>query len=225
MGLMTRFLRFFFRHFYHEFAWTYDFVAAVVSIGRWNHWIDSALPFVVGRRVLEIGHGPGHLQERLRLRHPGLIVGLDESPHMGRLSRNRLLKAGIPSLNLTRALAQSLPFEDGAFDVVVSTFPAEYIFERQTMQEVRRVLAAGGRFVVVPAAWIVGRKVLDRSAAWLFRATRQAPEFPPALMGERLRLSFEQNGFSPEFQTVELRSSEVLIVVAHPKSPNAMNEV
>ena len=65
MGLMTRFLRFFFRHFYHEFAWTYDFVAAVVSIGRWNQWIDSALPFVQGRRVLEIGHGPGHLQEHL----------------------------------------------------------------------------------------------------------------------------------------------------------------
>ena len=143
MGLMTRFLRFFFRHFYHEFAWSYDFVAAVVSIGRWNQWIDSALPFVQGRRVLEIGHGPGHLQEHLRLRHPGLIVGLDESPHMGRLSRNRLLKAGIPLPNLTRALAQSLPFQDGAFDVVVSTFPAEYIFEHQTMHEVRRVLDRG----------------------------------------------------------------------------------
>jgi hypothetical protein len=87
------------------------------------------------------------------------------------------------------------------------------------------VLAAGGRFVVVPAAWIVGRKMLDRIAAWLFRTTRQAPEFSPAVMGERLRLSFEQGGFAPEFQTVELRSSEVLIVIAYPKSPYVMNEV
>jgi hypothetical protein len=48
---MREFLRFFFHHFYHGFAWTYDFVAAVVSIGRWQHWGFAALPHLRGPRV------------------------------------------------------------------------------------------------------------------------------------------------------------------------------
>ena len=215
MQAMRRFLRFFFRHFYHRFAWSYDFVAAFVSIGRWNDWIDCALPYIEGRRVLEIGHGPGHLQERLQAQLPGMIVGLDESSQMGRLAKSRVLKAGYPNVKLTRAIAESLPFPESAFDVVVSTFPAEYIFEKQTMGEVRRVLCQGGRFIVLPAAWIAGRRMLDRSAAWLFRATNQAPSFPPAALSERLRATFEDGGFTPEFQTVEIRSSVVLVVIAH----------
>jgi len=225
MRPITRFLRFFFRHFYHEFAWTYDFVAAFVSIGRWNDWIDCALPFVEGKRVLEIGHGPGHLQEHLRMHRSSVIVGLDESSQMGRLARGRLVKAGYWDINLARAMAQSLPFQEGAFDVVASTFPAEYIFEARTMDEVRRVLGEGGRFVVVPAAWIGGRKMLDRTAAWLFRVTNQSPESPPAVMSERLRVAFEQAGFTPEFETVEVRSSNVLIVVARPYSLQVLDEV
>ena len=40
---MRKLLRFFFHHFYHNFAWTYDFVAALVSVGRWNEWVFAAL--------------------------------------------------------------------------------------------------------------------------------------------------------------------------------------
>jgi ubiquinone/menaquinone biosynthesis C-methylase UbiE len=211
---MTRFLRFFFWHFYHGFAWTYDTVAAVVSIGRWNDWINCVLPYVKGRRVLEIGHGPGHLQTSLHQDETRLLVGLDESPQMGRLARSRLLKAGHARINLTRGMAQVLPFKSGSFDDVVSTFPAEYIFESATLYEVRRVLADGGRFIVLPAAWILGRKVIDRSAAWLFRTTQQAPVFPPEVMSRRLQAVFQDAGFKPEFETSEMRASQVLIVIA-----------
>ena len=214
MQSIRRFLRFFFRHFYHGFAWAYDFVAAFVSIGRWNDWVDCALPYVQGHRVLELGHGPGHLQKLLRSEHTGLVAGLDESSQMGLLAKKRLLKAGYPNINLTRSIAQSLPFAEAAFDVVVSTFPAEYIFEKETMIEVRRVLCRGGRFIVLPAAWIIGQKMLDRSAAWLFRATDQAPKFAPTVLSERLRGAFDEGGFTPEFQTVQIRSSVVLVIIA-----------
>ncbi len=213
MALLRRFLRFFFRHFYHGFAWTYDLVAGVVSIGRWNDWIRGAVPYVQGDRVLEIGHGPGHLQLDLR-RSGRMVIGLDESQQMGRLARNRLARAGFNDLDLVRGMAQRLPFPSQAFDTVVSTFPAEYIFEPETISEIRRVLWDGGRYVLLPAAWIVGRKTLDRAAAWLFRATHQAPQFPGDVYACRLLPQLEEAGFQAGYEIVEIRSSEVLVVIA-----------
>ncbi len=213
MGLLRRFLRFFFWHFYHGFAWTYDFVAGVVSIGRWNDWVRGALPYVRGDRVLEIGHGPGHLQVELR-RSGRIVVGLDESGQMGHLARNRLERAGFRDLNLVRGIAQRLPLPSQAFDTVVSTFPAEYIFEEETIAEIRRVLRNGGRYVLLPAAWIVGQKTLDRAAAWLFRATHQAPQSPGDVYARRLLPQLEKAGFQPEYEIVEIRSSQVLVVIA-----------
>jgi len=214
VSLLSRFLRFFFWHFYHGFAWTYDSVAAVVSIGRWDDWIRSVLPFVRGRRVLEVGHGPGHLQLYLRQADLGLIAGIDESPQMAHLASSRLRAAGYSSLNLARGLGQSLPFADGSFDTVVSTFPTEYIFRQSSMLDVKRVLATGGRFIVLPAAWIIGRKAADKLAAWLFRVTNQAPRQPAEVVGARLRAGFEAAGFSPVVETIEIRSSTVLVIVA-----------
>jgi ubiquinone/menaquinone biosynthesis C-methylase UbiE len=46
---------------YHQFAFTYDAVAWFVSLGQWQAWGQAALKRVRGPRVLEIGHGPGHL--------------------------------------------------------------------------------------------------------------------------------------------------------------------
>jgi len=97
---MKTLLRFFFRLLYHQFAFTYDLVAATVSLGRWKDWVLSVLPFIQGTRVLEIGHGPGHLQRAL-LEQNLLAVGIDESSQMGRLAKRNLRrffhsKAGAP---------------------------------------------------------------------------------------------------------------------------------
>ncbi|NMC80811.1 MAG: hypothetical protein GYA59_15725, partial [Chloroflexi bacterium] len=39
-------LKVFFDLLYHSFAWTYDGVAAVVSLGRWKGWVYSVIPFL-----------------------------------------------------------------------------------------------------------------------------------------------------------------------------------
>ena len=214
-GLLRALLRFFFRHFYHEFAWTYDAVASIVSLGRWNDWVDTALDFVQGSRVLELGHGPGHLQARLQQSGPMHIVGIDESSDMGKLARARLRKAGTTTSQLVRGLGQTLPFADGTFDTVLATFPTEYVFEQVTLLEIRRVLVSGGRLVIIPAAWIVGSDMLDRLAAWTFRATGQAPAAPATAFAQRLRRPFEDAGFQVDFQVARIKSSEVLIVIAN----------
>ncbi len=204
-------LRFLFYHFYHAFAWTYDFVAALVSVGHWQAWVLTALPYLDGPRVLEIGHGPGHLQ--VAIRKKGLIAfGLDESRQMGKMAFSRLLHAGLPTA-LSRGYAQFLPFELGCFEDVVATFPTEYIFDVRTLAEVRRVLRPGGKLIVMPMAWIGGKRFTDRAAAWLFRITHQNSELTESAR-DRLEVYFTEAGFEVQIEIVEKGSSTVLVIVA-----------
>jgi len=163
MRLIARLLTFFYRLLYHSFAFAYDAVAAVVSFGQWIDWIRTTLPYVQGACVLEIGHGPGHLQSILneatgtpQASSSLFVAGLDESAQMGRITRRRLVRAGIGSPRLARSLAQAIPFQADAFDTVVSTFPSIFIFQMDTLAEVHRVLRteAGSLFYLPP-----GRKI------------------------------------------------------------------
>ncbi len=229
---MKTLLRLFFRLLYHQFAFTYDLVAATVSFNRWKDWVMSVIPFIEGRQILEIGHGPGHLQRVLLSR--GLVaVGIDESAQMGRLAKLNLTREAFPRpravsplpkalfsqvaytlANLTRGVAQQLPFSNEAFDTVVATFPAEYIFDPQTLTEAHRVLVPGGRFVILPGAVIIGRGGLDRLLAWLFRITGETPPNLSEILHERPKEPFAKAGFQLEIHEVNVKSSLVFIMLA-----------
>jgi len=213
MRLSQRFMRFFFHHFYHSLAWSYDFVAAVVSIGRWNSWIRTVLPFVRGKNILEIGPGPGHLQRLLREQNY-CSIGLDESPQMIRLAKRRLEKANHQTAKLVRGLAQTLPFPEAEFDSVISTFPSDYIFDPNTLSGIHRVLRRDGRFILMPAAWIVGRKLWDKAAAWLFRVTGEAPNNIREVVETRAVQPLKQAGFNVEVRELEIQASTVMIILA-----------
>jgi len=212
------FLRFFFRLLYHQFAFTYDLVAAAVSFNRWKDWVMSVLPFIEGKRILEIGHGPGHLQ-RILLSRNLFTVGIDESAQMGRLAKRNLrrsvLSARSPQLvdyaqiNLTRGIAQQLPFRNNAFDMVVATFPTEYITDPNTLAEVKRCLSDRGRLITLPAA-IPKNPFLD----WLFRVTHQSPSEAVDIVETRFREPFVRAGFRTEIKILDVKSGSLLIVVA-----------
>ena len=222
---MKSILRLFFRLLYHELAFTYDLVAAAVSFNRWKDWVLSVLPFIEGKRVLEIGHGPGHLQ-RILLSRNLFAVGIDESKQMGRLAKRNLTRraslrssqqANFPSssepaytqINLTRGIGQHLPFPSESFDTILATFPTEYITESATLAEVKRCLSDGGKFIVLPVAWPKNR-LLD----WLFKVTSQSPTEAMEVVKSRLREPFVEAGFKTEIRTVDVQSSTLLIVLA-----------
>ncbi len=201
---MKAFLRLFFRLLYHQFAFAYDVVALAVSFNRWNDWVREVLPFIEGKRILELGHGPGHLQRLLR-RDGWLAIGIDESAQMGRLARRNT--SG--NARLTRGLAQRLPFPNESFDTIVSTFPSEYIFDLRTLAEAWRCLLPGGSLIVLPVAFPKNR-YLD----WLYKITGERPAESVEVFQKRARKPFEDAGFSTTTRIVELQSSQLIVILA-----------
>ena len=173
---------------YEEFAVTYDAVSWLVSMGQWSAWRRVALRYLPDTgdtgplRVLEIGFGTGELLLELAKRRIS-AVGLERSAPMHKIAAAKLSQRGL-SLPRVRALAQAIPLRDQTFDVILSTFPAPYILDAQTLQECVRILRKpepatnlpGGRLIIV-GLWVRGdnslwHKVMpffygQPNAAWL----------------------------------------------------------
>lgn len=211
MSLLLILLRPLYYLLYHQFAWTYDFVAAIVSLGQWQEWGRASLSYVEGSSVLELGHGPGHLL--VALSEKGYrVFGLDESRFMSHQAGQRLKKAGL-SIRLSRGYAQHLPYAGMTFQNVVSTFPSEYIFDPDTLQEISRVLSTGGRLILLPWAWITGGAILERLAAGLAQVTGETPG-PAGFIPAGLKQRFQEAGLEVTSEILQLRSSSLLILIA-----------
>ncbi|UCD99731.1 MAG: methyltransferase domain-containing protein [Chloroflexota bacterium] len=213
--LFSGILRIFFYLLYHQFAWSYDWVANLVSIGRWQTWVFSVIPYLGGRRVLELGCGPGQLLVKYASMG-GEIYGLDASPQMLRLARRNLSKSNHRT-NLLHSSAEDLPFPNNSFPVIVATFPTNYVFEIETLEQVWRVLDPNGQLVILLAAWITGDNYLDKLAAWLFRVTGESPQQDWDQVETRYaqqlsRLS--QVGYQVNHQVVNAERSKLLIIRA-----------
>lgn len=220
---MKTILRIFFRLLYHQFAFTYDLVAATVSFNRWKDWVMSVIPFIEGKRILEMGHGPGHLQ-RVLLSRNLFALGIDESPQMGRLAKRNLERYlasktnnhsinqhhDYTQINLTRAIAQQLPFPNESFDTVVATFPTEYITDLHTLAEVKRCLSSRGRLIVLPAA-LPKNLFLD----WLFKVTHQSPIEAVDIVKAKFKEPFVEAGFKAEIEMLDVKSGRLFIVLAN----------
>jgi ubiquinone/menaquinone biosynthesis C-methylase UbiE len=199
---------------YHQFAWAYNIVARIASLGMWYQWVNAALPFLDYGPVLELGFGTGHLICELSDRGIN-VVGLDKSMHMAKLSRSSLRKIKVTS-ELVNGSAQYLPFTNQHFQKIVSTFPSPFILERLTLLEIWRVILPGGQVVIIPAAWITGASLWYKLAALLFRVTHQTPpivsDLDDAFSG--LRNELEAIGFKVQQRIVELPQSKVLCILA-----------
>jgi len=197
-------LKIFFNLLYNQFAWAYDLVADLVSLRRWRNWMYCVLPYLESSPILELGHGPGHLQTKLN-RLEKSTFGIDVSEKMVKIAAQRLQDNNyIPCLVVGRA--HDLPYPDHTFKRVVATFPSEYINSRETLKEIWRVLDQSGL------------------AAWIFHVTGQAPDpiQPGISQQDFFQLSAAQEvGFQVTSHFIDLDSSRVMIIQANKSDPES----
>jgi ubiquinone/menaquinone biosynthesis C-methylase UbiE len=146
------------------FAAVYDRGAAAMEDAGLRDRRHTLLAQARGR-VLEIGAGTG-----LNLPHYGEavtdIVLTEPSPYMAKRLRAKL---DDPRARVVDAPAEALPFGDAAFDTVVSTLVLCTVDDPQrVVAEVERVLAPGGRFLVLEHV----RSESVRLARWQDRLER-----------------------------------------------------
>jgi ubiquinone/menaquinone biosynthesis C-methylase UbiE len=173
------------------------FVPAI--FGSWAGPVADAAGIRTASKVLDVGCGTGVLaREALgRVGLDGRVVGLD-------LNEGMLAVAARvePRVEWRRGDAESLPFEDGYFDVVASQFALMYFPDRvASLREMWRTLAPGGRLAIATWAPIDrarGYEILVEVAAR--RCRREAADVlaAPFVLGDRNELAglFVSSGIS-----------------------------
>ncbi|MBN1762169.1 MAG: class I SAM-dependent methyltransferase [Methanomicrobia archaeon] len=100
---------------------------------------------ITAGRILDIGTGPGYLLIEIAARAPGLeLDGIDLSPAMVKIARKNAAKKGVADhVRFQRANAADLPFDDGSFDLILSTLSFHHWSRPlECLTEIRRVLKA-----------------------------------------------------------------------------------
>ena len=137
-------------------ATIYDpIVAPFDSFGvrRWRQWVVSAAQ----GRVLELGVGTGLNLPHYRMAKTVTAIDPDSASLQRALSRSHRTA---PSITLSQASAEALPFENESFDTVVGTLTFCTIPDAdRALGEARRVLKPGGMFRLVEHVRVENRLI------------------------------------------------------------------
>lgn len=180
---------------FSRLARRYDVVNDVMSFGMHRRWKRQSVALALaGRRrarLLDLCCGTGDMAFYAEHRDPALrVVGLDFTLPMLAVARRR----GTPARSAVRLVqgdALRLPFPDGAFDAITVGYGLRNIADPPAaVMEMRRVLAPGGRVVVLdfgkpdnPVAAALYRGFLHTmmpAVGWLFHGDPQTYLYIPA---------------------------------------------
>jgi len=161
----------------------YDLINSVITWGLDRRWRRKAAEECLKgkpEKVLDLCCGTGDLAITVcRLgRSEVSVVGIDYSPPMLEIARKKAASLdGDKHISFINGDAASLPFPDASFDSVGISFAFRNLtyknpLARQHLTEVRRLLTAGGRYVVVetsqPTARFI-RGIFHRYLRWIVR--------------------------------------------------------
>lgn len=192
-----------------------------------RHTVLKALVLKPGERVLDVGSGPGLLVAEMaeQVGPTGHVTGVDIAESMVMIARQRCAKEPIRNrTTIIQGNATDLPFPDATFDAAVSTQVYEYVPEVEAaLEELHRVLRAGGRALILDTDWdSVVWHAHDRArmqrilTAW---KQRFADPYLPRTLTSRLRgVGFEVRRrdvlvlFNPEYDpdTYSLTNGEIV---------------
>lgn len=129
-----------------------------------------------GDRVLDVGTGSG-LVAIVAAQHGAHVTGIDPTPELLAKAKENAALARCDGIEWREGAAESLPFPDGSFDVVLSQYA--HMFSPQpeaSATEMLRVLKPGGRIAF--AAWTPDG-IAPRLMGLTFRYLPPMPGGPP----------------------------------------------
>jgi SAM-dependent methyltransferase len=176
-----------------------NFAAVAEKILDAGEAVVAAAGVEPGMEVLDVACGAGNAT--LPAAKTGArTTGLDFAPGLLEIARERAADAMV-EIDFIEGDAQAMPFEDGSFDRVVSTFGHMFAPDhRRTADEMKRVLKPGG--VIAVACWMP-----EGAIGRMFRVTADLlpppPGPPPGLWGTEDHVR-EMWGDDVEFERHEI---------------------
>jgi demethylmenaquinone methyltransferase/2-methoxy-6-polyprenyl-1,4-benzoquinol methylase/phosphoethanolamine N-methyltransferase len=135
----------------------YDFIMKVITLGRESKFRRKILEIAdlqAGNRVLDVGCGTGTLTLLAADQVAADIeaYGIDPAPEM--IARAQLKASRIGNnAKFTVGVIEALDFPDKSMDVVFCTLVFHHLpddkLQQTALREIRRVLVAGGRLILV----------------------------------------------------------------------------
>ena len=191
----------------------YDKIAQIIAAGGAD--FIARLQLTPGARLLDVACGSGNLSFPAA-RAGAAVTGVDIAPNLLALARARAQAEGL-NIQFDEGDAEALPYEDAAFDEIVTMFGAMFAPQPHlVVAEMARVCRPGGR--VSMANWTPGGFI-----GQLFKIISEHVPPPPmpspllwgkeALVRERLH-----GGFT------DIQFSQRSLVMAFPMTPPAAVE-
>ena len=132
---------------------TYDRYSSLLSFGqdpRWRRFLVSRLDVGADDTVLDVATGTGLVARELVRRFGCSVVGIDQSPAMLAVARERT--RGLP-VTLAEGRAEELPFAGGEFASLTFTYLLRYVDDpAATVRELARVVRPGGTIAMLEFA-------------------------------------------------------------------------
>ncbi len=151
-----------------------------------------------GQRVLDLGAGTGTLTIMVKQSCPGAeVVGLDGDPRVLTIARDKAAAAGV-AIRFDQGLATALPYDDGAFDRVLSSLMLHHLTtadKGRALGEAWRVLRPGGELHVLDFG------PPQNALAWLISLVFRRLERTADNIAGRLPGMFRLAGFTAVEQT------------------------
>jgi ubiquinone/menaquinone biosynthesis C-methylase UbiE len=129
-------------------TWTSgDFPKMGVELSIAGEMLCESVPVLAGDQVLDVATASGNTA-LAAARRRARVTGIDITPALLERARLRAAAEGL-AIEFRRGDAMALEFEDGCFDVVMSTFGAIFAPDpERTAAEMARVCRAGGKIAM-----------------------------------------------------------------------------